>query len=66
MYEFGVAVDLAAGESSRVGLIRIALDAHDLALVDMGNERAHVRAIMGANDTNFIHQAASRGTRPAL
>ncbi len=50
VYEVAVAVDLAAGETRRVGLIGIALDLHDLAVVDMCNERAHVRTIVSTDN----------------
>ena len=59
VHQVGVAVDLAAGEARRVGMIGVALDAHDLAVLDMGDERAHVGAIVRTNDSNRLHHTVS-------
>ena len=52
MHQLGVAVDLGAGKAGRVRLIRVALDAHDLAVLDMGHERAHVGTIVRTDNAN--------------
>src|ERR1043166_4353327 len=59
MHEFGVAVDLGAGKPRREGLLRVALDAQYAAVFDLGQQRAHVRAVMRADDANRFHNPRS-------
>jgi hypothetical protein len=41
-------------------MVRIALHAHDLAVLDMGDERAHVGTIVRTDDSNFaLHHTVS-------
>ena len=60
IHKVAVAVDLAAGKTGRVRLVGVTLDAHDLAVVDMCDERAHVGTIVGTDNSNGFHYAASR------
>ena len=60
IHQVGVAVDLSAGEARRVGMVGVALDAHDLAVLDMGDERAHVGAIVRTNDSNYFTTPSPR------
>ena len=55
VHQLGVAVDLGAGEAGGERLVGIALDAHDAAVLDLGQQRAHVGAIMRADDANRFH-----------
>ncbi len=55
MHQLGVAVDLGAGKAGGEGLLGIAGDAHDAAVFDLGQQRAHVRAIMRTDDANRFH-----------
>ena len=57
--EVGVAVDLSAGETRRVGMVGVALHAHDLAVLDMGDERAHVGTVVRTDDSNGLHHTVS-------
>ena len=57
--EIGVAVHFSASEARRVGLVGIALDAHNFTVLDMCDQRAHVGAIVGANDSNLLHRTVS-------
>jgi hypothetical protein len=60
VYEVGVAVDLSAGKPRRVRMVRIALHAHDPAVLDMGNERAHVGTIVRTDHSNGrLHHTVS-------
>ena len=52
VHQVGVAVHLAAGKAGRVGMVGVTLDAHDLAVVDMGDERAHVGTIVRTDDSD--------------
>ena len=62
--EVGVAVDLSAGEARRVRMVWIALHAHDLAVLDMGDERAHVGTIVRTDDSNGrLHHTVSPKSR---
>ena len=54
----------SAGEAGRVGMVGVALHAHHLAIFDMGDERAHVGAIVRTDDSNGLdHTASSQGSR---
>ena len=66
IHQVGVAVDLAAGEARRVGMVGVALHAHDLAVLDMGDERAHVGAIVRTNDSNGLHHTVSPKTEDGV
>src|SRR5437763_1298688 len=55
MHEFGVAVDLGAGEAGGEGLLRVAAHAQHAAILDLGQQRAHVGAVMRADDANRFH-----------
>ena len=59
VHQVGVAVHFSAGETRRVGVIGVALDAHDLAVLDMGDERAHVGAIVRTDNSNGLHHTVS-------
>ena len=56
MHQLGVAVDLGAGEAGGEGLVGIALDAHDPPSSTVGEERAHVGAIVRADDADRFHE----------
>ena len=66
VHQVGVAVDLAAGETGRVGVIGVALHAHDLAVLDMGDERAHVGTIVRTDDSNGLHHTVSPKTEDGV
>jgi hypothetical protein len=59
MHEFGVAVDLRAGETGGERVLRIALDPQHAAALDLGQQRAHVRTVMRADDANRFHSTLS-------
>src|SRR5205823_916060 len=60
----GVSVDLPAGKAGGVGMVGVALDAHHLAVLDMGDQRAHVGAIVRTDDANLFHASASHLPHP--
>ena len=66
VHQVGVAVDLAAGETGRVGVIGVTLHAHDLAVLDMGDERAHVGTIVRTDNSNGLHHAVSPKTEDGV
>ena len=55
MHELGVAIDLGAGEPGGERLLRVAAHAPHAAVLDLGEQRAHVRAVMRADDANGFH-----------
>ena len=60
MHEFGVAVDLAAGEPGGERMVRVALDPHDAAVLDVREQGAHIGTIMGTNGADRGHGAGLR------
>jgi hypothetical protein len=45
-------------------MVGIALHAHDLAVLDLGDQRAHVGAIVRTDDANGLHHTVSHLTSP--
>ena len=56
VHQLGVAIDLGAGKAGRIGLVRVALDAHHPVVLDMGKQGTHVGAIMGAGNADDFHR----------
>ena len=57
MHQFRVAHDLSTGKARGKGLLGVAFDLRDASLLHRGDQRAHVGAVMPANDANRIHAA---------
>ncbi len=55
VHQFGVAVDLGAGEAGGERLVRIAFHASDPAVLDMRQQRAHVWTVVCTDDPNGFH-----------
>ncbi len=55
MHQLGVAVDLGAGKAGGKRVGRIAGNAFDAPAIDLGQQGAHIRAIMRADDADRFH-----------
>ena len=60
MHQFGVAVDLGAGEAGGERLVGIALDAHHASVLDMRQQRAHVGTIVRTDHADGFHASSPR------
>src|SRR5262249_981788 len=58
-----LAIDLGAGEAGRHRMLRVALDLYDAPILDGGEERALIGAIMGAGRTDRLNHELSFARR---